>query len=348
MLEQDVFAVGSSRVALLSKDTVLSQRQIETLKQLGVENVYVEGEEEPEPINVPPPRQIISPQLRDEALQNITELFDFFRQGSKNQHQVLGIIKDMDTLVDQLVKNLKEDENALIHIAGLKSYDDYTYHHSLSVAVLSVAIGQALKLEERQLHLLGKCAMMHDIGKISIPIEIINKPGKLEKEEFNVIKRHSPEGYQYLNKYSVHDPMLLSTVLFHHERYDGSGYPYGLKGNKIPLFSRIIAVADVYDALTSPRAYRTAESPGEAVEYVMGNAGVAFDYDIIRAMLKKVELYPVGSVVLLSNGLKAVVTDNKNTLRPMLKVLKGGAVLDLNSDKDLLNLTIKDILPAES
>ena len=347
VLEQDIFGPESVRVPLLTKDTVLTRHQIDMLKSQGIVSAYVFDGQEPAQIIVPPPRSILTPQLREGALQNITDLFDFFKQEVRDRHQVLGIIKQMDTLVDQLVHNLQVDKNAQVHITDLKSYDEYTYHHSLSVAVLSIAMGQALGLTKRQLHELGKCAMMHDIGKTAIPLEIINKPTLLNKEEFDIIKRHSPEGYQYLNKYNVSDPVLLSAVLFHHEKYDGSGYPYGLKGDKIPLFSRIIAVADVYDALTSHRPYRLPESPSEAVEFIMGNAGLAFDYSIICAMLKKLELYPVGSEVLLSNGQKALVLDNKNPLRPMLKLRETGVVLDLNRDVKYLNLTIKSIMPVD-
>ena len=347
VLEQDIFGPGSNKIPLLAKDVILTGRQIEMLRKNGILGAFVAGEEEAELIQLPPPRQIITPQLRDSALQKLTDLFEFFRNGEGDRQQVLHIIDRIDVLVGQLVENLQKDENTQIHIAGLKSYDEYTYHHSLSVSVLAIAIGQALDLEESQLHELGKCAMMHDIGKTAIPIDIINKPSTLSKEEFDIIKRHSPEGYQYLNKFNIDDPVLLSAVLFHHERFDGSGYPYGLKGDKIPLFSRIIAVADVYDALTSHRSYRIPESPAEALEYIMGNAEAAFDYDIICALIKKLELYPVGSLVRLSNGQKAVVMDNAHILRPTIKLLETGKLLDLYQDNNYLNLTIRNIMPLE-
>lgn len=348
MLDRDIFGPESSKVPLLAKGVILTDRQIDMLKQYGVLSTYVTEKEESETIKLPPPRHIISPQLQDKALFKLTELFEYLRQEGQDRHEVLGMLKQIDSLVDQLVQSLLSDENAQVHIVGLKSYDEYTYHHSLSVAVLAIALGQALKLEEWQLRELGKCAMMHDIGKTAIPIEIINKPTLLNEEEFNIIKRHSPEGYQYLNKFDLNDPVLLSAVLFHHERYDGSGYPYGLRGDKIPLYSRIIAVADVYDALTSHRSYRVPESPADALEYIMGNAGAAFDYDVICALLKKLELYPVGSVVRLSNGQKAVVMNNQNTLRPTIKMLESGATLDLHRDRNSFNLTIQNILPTEA
>jgi putative nucleotidyltransferase with HDIG domain len=344
VLDQDVFLSKQCGKLLMSRDTILTDRQIELLKKHGIANTYVAGGKEPERIMVKPPRPTIPPLLRESILQILADLFDFFRHDEQDKYEVLRILKQLDVLVDQLVKNLQGIKNTQVHISDLKSYDEYTYHHSLSVAVLSIAIGQALGLEEGQLHVLGKCALMHDIGKVAIPEDILNKPTHLSIQEFNIIKRHSPEGYQFLSKYEADDPVLLSAVLYHHERYDGNGYPYGLKGDKIPLFSRIIAVADVYDALTSHRTYRKPESPGEAVEYIMGNVGAAFDHDIICAMLNTLELYPVGTVVRLSNGQKAVVIDNNHVLRPTLKVLKTGAKLDLHRDFNCLNLTIKNIL----
>ena len=344
VLERDIFISEHNRKLLLAKDTILTSRQIELLKIHGVKSVYVAGEKEPERIFATPPSPTIPHQLRDSILQNLAELFDFFRQDEQDKDKVLRMFRQLDALVDQLVLYLQMDKNSQVHIADIKSYDEYTYHHSLSVAVLAIAIGQALKLEERQLHVLGKCAIMHDIGKVAIPMDILDKPSHLNKIELSIIKRHALQGYHCLKKYHENDHELLSAVLFHHERYDGNGYPYGLKEDKIPLFSRIIAVADVYDALTSHRTYRKPESPGGAVEYIMGNVGAAFDQDIICAMLKKLEFYPVGSVVRLSNGQKAVVTDNNHVLRPTLKLLKTGAMLDLHRDLNCLNLTIKNIL----
>jgi HD-GYP domain-containing protein (c-di-GMP phosphodiesterase class II) len=126
----------------------------------------------------------------------------------------------------------------------------------------------------------------------------------------------------------------------HHEKVDGSGYPYGLKGDEIMLPGRIIAVADVYDALTSYRPYRTPMQPAEAVEYIMGNIGVQFDYDVVIAFLHKLELYPVGGFILLSNGKSAVVLDNQNSLRPIVRLLDTGDILDLFTDRKCLSLTI--------
>ncbi|MCL1976406.1 MAG: HD-GYP domain-containing protein [Firmicutes bacterium] len=345
ILAQDIFVDEHGRMLLLAKDIILTDRQISLLKKHGVLHAYVTGEKKPEQSLLPLPRPLLAPQIKAEALHDLNEVFDFFRNNIENRQQALIVLKQIDTLADQLVKCLSEDKNTLVHITDLKCYDEYTYHHSLSVAILSIAIGQALGLDEHKLYSLSKCAIMHDIGKTAVPTEIINKQAKLNKEEYSIAKSHAPAGYRCLNKYAANNPELLSAVLFHHERYDGNGYPYGLKGDRIPLFSRIIAVADVYDALTSHRPYRLPESPGEALEYIMGNAEMAFDYDIICALMNKLELYPVGSVVCLSSGQKAVVIDNKNTLRPLLRLLENDAVIDLYTDFSKLNLTINNILP---
>jgi HD-GYP domain-containing protein (c-di-GMP phosphodiesterase class II) len=185
---------------------------------------------------------------------------------------------------------------------------------------------------------------MHDIGKTAIPVEVLNKPTKLDTHELWLVRQHALEGYRYLTKYAIGDEQARRAVLFHHERYDGTGYPNGLKGEEIPLVSRIISVADVYDALTSMRPYRLPIAPGEAIEYIMANAGTAFDYGMVTALLQRLELYPVGSLVELSNGEIAKVLCSANSLRPVVQLIRNGEVGDLFRDYAYLNVTVKRVL----
>ena len=179
-----------------------------------------------------------------------------------------------------------------------------------------------------------------------MPLEIINKPARLEPTEFTIVKNHSPAGFDYLTKALVgdHDDELLHAVLHHHEKVDGSGYPYGLSSDKIPLWSRIIAVADVFDALTSNRPYRTPMHAGEAVEFLMGGAGSNFDFDIIHSFLSKVDVFPLGTKLELSDGTMAVVYNNENTLRPVIMLVPGGEILDLARDKNCRNIIITRVI----
>lgn len=340
ILAADVFTTDSALIPLVYKSTVLKASTIRSLESHGVLSAYIVGEPEVREELPPPPPPVISEELRTEAITNLESLFTVARDNDATTAPHL--VRELDTVVDQLVETLKDDQAALVNISDLKSYDEYTYHHSLSVAVLSIAIGDARGYSRAELHQLGKCAMLHDIGKTMVPIEITNKPGRLTDLEFSQMKNHAAFGYQYLVEHAMGSAPLRAGVLFHHERMDGGGYPKGLKGGQIPEYSRIITVADVYDALTSNRPYRTPMQPAEAIEYVMGGVGAAFDYDIVKAFISKLELYPVGSFVELSTGEIAAVINNASTLRPVVRVLETGKTMDLF--QKYLSVTIARVL----
>ena len=277
----------------------------------------------------------ISEKTRDVAVDSIKRLFtsagaDATGAGNGNMTTAFQVVTNLDTILDELVDTVTSNPKGLVQIAGLKSYDEYTYHHSLSVSVLSVAIGQAMGLNPREIKRLGRCAMLHDIGKMMIPHEYISKPAKLSPAEFANVKRHPEIGANYLKKEFIGNEELWNSVRFHHEKVDGTGYPNGLTGKAIPLFSRITSVADVYDALTSYRPYREPmRPPANAIELLMSETGTAFDLEVVQAFVKRIELYPVGSTVQLSDKRYGRVVNNKNPMRPSLKMLDDDEIIDL-------------------
>ncbi len=198
----------------------------------------------------------------------------------------------------------------LVNMIDLKVFDDYTYSHSVNVAVLSIIIGVTMGLGRKELTKLGLGALLHDIGKVFIDKDIVNKPGKLTDEEFSSMKMHSKLGYDYVRDRFQLPVKSYVAVLDHHERYDGSGYPNSKKGDEISDFGKMIALADVYDALTSERPYRKALPPSEAMEYIMGNSQVHFDPELVKVFSRKVAPYPVGTLVKLSNGMTGLVVEN--------------------------------------
>ena len=355
-------------VVLSAPNAVLTDQLIERLKRYKVKDILVSVKEDdddtlsfvkkaaliqtagrppkeetsPPVVTADPVKPIVDDTLRTEALAGIRGLFDAMGSGG-NMTTAYQAVKELDNIVDQLVDTISQESNSLIHIADLKSYDEYTYHHSLSVAVLSIAIGQELGLDSTQLKKLGRCAIMHDIGKIGVPTEIINKAGRLTKEEFELVKNHAAYGGWYLRNGNIGDIELWNAVSHHHEKVDGSGYPKGITGRDIPLFSQIISVADVYDAVTSYRSYRDPMSPAEAAELVMSDVGRAFDYKIVVAFIEKLELYPINSIVELSDGRLGIVKDNTNPMRPVLKMVDDNTDLDLLG-LDNLSLIIKRVL----
>lgn len=351
ILAADVVSADDTIHALTSVGTVLTASTIKRLQQYGVKELSIVSDDTPAEkrpvIEIPKMTPTISEELRDEALDNLEELFSITEIGEDTHHSAVKIVRHIDAIVERLVESVLDDKNSLVNVNDLRSYDEYTYHHSLSVAVLSIAIGQSYGLPSNELEQVGRSAIMHDIGKTAIPKNILNKPSRLSDKEFVQMKLHSEEGYKYLASNHIGDKTLQEIVLLHHEKFDGTGYPLGLKGNQIPLASRIISIADVYDALTSDRPYRSPMQESEAIEFIMANAGTHFDFDIVTAFLRKIDLYPVGSIVELSTGKFAVVTDNTNSMRPVVRLLCTGEVLDLYTDYRYLSVTIIKVLTEE-
>lgn len=257
-------------------------------------------------------------------------------------------VKKMDIdgciyMANKIVKELQESGIYRTELVNLSSYDNYTYIHSVNVSILSTLIGIAYGLSKDKLELLSQAALLHDIGKSVIDLDILNKPGKLTDEEYTIVKNHSTFGRNIL-KQNYNISAVVSTAVYeHHENEDGSGYPRGVTGDKISLLGKIIHVADVYDALTAKRPYKNPYNPADAIEYLMANSGKMFDLDIVKTCMKCIIPYPVGTKVLLSNGDIARVKDQTEILyRPVIMVSQGYEI-DL-TDKRYLDLTIIDIV----
>jgi len=323
---------------LIEANTVITHEVITKLYRNRVKRVLIFTDElhaeQPQKIeNSPEVSPMLDESLRDEAITGIRNLFTAVDSGSDtsgNMTTAYQVVKELDDVVDDLLKTISSEAGGLVHISGLKSYDEYTYHHSLSVCVLAIAIAQEMGFNRWELKRLSRCAIMHDIGKVKVPFELITKPDKLTTQEFSIVKQHPEKGVEYLKRENIGNEELWMGVLHHHEKYDGSGYPSGIKGNDIPLYSRIVAVADVYDAITSYRSYRKPIVPPiVALEMIMSDAGRAFDYDVVSAFVKKLELYPINTIIELSDGRKGIVVDNRNSVRPILKMLDSNTLLDL-------------------
>lgn len=343
----DIFPDGEHTVPYIRKNTVLTEGMLAEMRRLGIRFAYIQeratahsgGDSAPYAHSVvarkDPP--LITSVMRDEAVGTLKEVFSASGRLTK-------LIEKLESVVSHLVDTLERDNSMIVNIGDLKSYDDYTYHHSISVAVLSIAMGQQLGLDPAALRRLGMCAMMHDIGKTAVPIELIQKPGRLSQEEYEAVKQHASAGYAHLVRERIGDEELWWGVRHHHEKVDGTGYPDGIGGGKIPMLSRILSVADVYDALTSNRPYRVPMSPADAVEYLMGGVGTSFDYVMVKAFLKRVRIYPLGSRLMLSDGRVGTVLSCENQLRPVLR-LENGHILDLFHDPACRSIVICQICP---
>lgn len=225
-------------------------------------------------------------------------------------------------MVAEISDSVSRNPGALISLARLKTADDYTYMHSVAVCAMMVALARQIGLDEEQTRLAGLAGLMHDLGKAAMPMEVLNKPGKLTDAEFSIIKTHPVEGYRLLQSGKDVDAVVLDVCLHHHEKTDGSGYPKGLKADEISIFAKMGAVCDVYDAITSNRPYKLGWDPAESLRKMAEWANGHFDGKVFQAFVKSLGIYPIGSLVKLSSGRLGVVVDqtSKSLTTPCVKV----------------------------
>ncbi len=203
--------------------------------------------------------------------------------------------------VKQCVESVIANENAMLWLSLLKDVDEYTAQHSLNVGLLSIVLGRAEGLSPTDLETVGFCGMMHDMGKSEIPLDILNKEGAFSEEEFELMKLHTTKGFHILNDKPDIEDIVADVAYSHHERLNGKGYPRRLPAEEISYFTRIVSIADTYDAITSKRIYSPAKTSLEALTILMGARGSHFDPDLVQRFVDCIGVYPAGAIAELSS-----------------------------------------------
>lgn len=350
MVLEDV--IDSSGVLIFSGGrTLKTDHEIEAIKKLGIKYVYINtlhGVDVEE--TTPSDDLIISPssyghyddeekKSEERYFRNIEKAASIRNDAiSKTKEVLLNIRKTGDIPVKEfyqtsegIVSDILKNPDALISITQLKGYDEYTYTHSVNVCILITTLAKSMGYSNDQLLEIGFGGLLHDIGKMCIPERILNKPGKLTESEFAEMKRHSMLGFELIKDKKDISELSRRIIVQHHERMNGTGYPFGLKGGRIHEISSLASVADVYDALTSDRVYKQGWPPQKALALIYRGRNTDYPEQIVDLFTKHVGIYPVGSFVELVSGDKAVVVyvDNDHVLDPKIKIImnKEGVLL---------------------
>ncbi|MBM7570973.1 HD-GYP domain-containing protein [Aquibacillus albus] len=308
---------------LIQKDVQLTRRMLKRLQQLGITYVYIKDAVTEDVIINPP----VPDELRIEAIQTVRNSFAEIQDDGyvKNAYLLSKMGEKLSGMVRHFVDEIRSKDDVLTILSNILISDNYIFTHSINVTIYSLALATELGMPAKKLEQIGLGSMLHDVGKVFMPEDILQKKGKLNSHEFEIIKTHTEEGFNFLRKRSGNLPLLVAHCAYqHHERLDGSGYPRGLTEKDIHPYGKILGIADVFDAVTSHRVYRDAMLPHEGLEILYSGAGQLFDKSMVEAFRKTIAVYPNGLSVQLSDGRSGVVVrQNKNLFeRPVIRILK--------------------------
>ena len=288
--------IDSRGRALLRRGVKLTERLVDLLAAHGVYYVYVTEREIRDDIP-----DLMQEETRVQATQALQRIFDDGRFGNAY------VLKDVRAAVGRILEDLLSRPFALQALTEARAVEGYTTAHSVSVCALSVLIGMSLGYDRARLYELAAGALLHDVGKATIPRDILHKEGPLTEPELEVVREHTTYGFEWLKACQGISLPTSYVAYQHHERLDGSGYPRGLKGRDIHPYARITAVADVFDAITTDRPYRRRVPTYEAVQSILRESGAKFDRRVCAALLRRVAIFPPGAQVKLSTGERAIV-----------------------------------------
>jgi HD-GYP domain-containing protein (c-di-GMP phosphodiesterase class II) len=337
---------------LTNKKRITSQEQIEKLRAFGILEVYIDPKkgldfqrdsaiqeesvfsseeivghiEERQDASQPPslPEEIpleeeLGPAriVQQEAHTIIRDVMEDVRLGKNVESEKVKYV------VSRMIESIFRNRDALASLTRIKEYDDYTFVHSINVCILCLTLGRHLNFHPEELQQIGIGALLHDAGKMKVPLQILNKPGKVTEQEFFEIKKHPLYSMEVLEKAGGIPEASKQVALQHHERYNGKGYPYNLQGEEISKFGQISAIVDVYDAITSDRVYKKALSPYEGMQKIYEWAKIDFNQTLVERFIQCVGIYPIGTFALLDTGEMGIVSsiNHEKLLRPNIHLI---------------------------
>jgi len=307
---------GQGRI-LINAGTILTSVMINRLKKLRYSWLYIyDGNDDYAE------EFIISEIVRRKALNVVNNLYQDILKERYFAIKVANYREQLKETAAEMLAELLDKKSFLLELYDIRNLDDYTYFHSVNVALLSMATALKAGFKHEEIINLGISGLLHDIGKTKVPWNILNKPGRLTPEEMEIIRIHPEKGGEIISRYLNFGNSIVQGVIQHHERLDGSGYLQGLSGDKIHKFAKIVMVADVYDAMTSKRVYRDPIDPREVYELVLALGGGEFDLSAVKNFTSSIAVYPVGARVLLNNGFEGIVNGTPVGFpdRPIIKV----------------------------
>ncbi|ASS66463.1 HD-GYP domain-containing protein [Paenibacillus sp. RUD330] len=322
-------------IVLLGERMELTARIIERLKECQINFLYIQDEFT---------EDIIVPELISEDTMRVamTEIRSSFRQMMDAPPRKRGVAypfvgKQLADVMNRVIDDLTSHKESVVMLMNMASIDHYLYQHSLNVCVYTTMLGISHGYSRDKLMMLGMGALLHDVGKTRISLEVLKKPGSLTREEYEEMKRHTLYGHELLANEPNIPPLAALCALQHHERLDGSGYPHGLAGKEIHDFSKWIGVVDSYDAMTTNRIYRNPMLPHQAVEALYAGTGTQYEQSMVQLFRDKVAIYPIGMTVRLQTGEVGVVVDVRASCphRPIVRVLQDEVGMRLNAPYEI-------------
>ena len=307
---------------LLGAGVELTVRYINRLRNMGIDYLYIEDKLTEDII----PDEPITEATRAVAVNEVFKTMNAFKDNELSKGRIIApnIGKNFRDVFGSIMSDLSSRPNIIVNLSSIHSADSYLFQHSVNVAILSGIIGLAKGFNRNQLEELGVGALLFDIGMTKMPEKVMKQTGDLTKAERELLETHPREGFEILRKY--HDVSLVSAhcALQHHERFNGSGYPRQLRGDETHIYAQIVGLADMYDALISPRPHRKRYTTSEAIEFLFAAGGTYFDHELIKLFCSHISIYPIATMLLLNTGQTVVVVHNSELAlhRPTVRVLK--------------------------